>query len=127
MKEGKAVSQPRWVKPLGRRLQKLMDEHDWSQETVMRNAIRDVSTKTVSNILRGRDGYADYAPSGKSIRAVFSAFGDKGVEALRLQGLDDQADLLEKELGERTIDANIEQIVRQVIRDHRDEVEKWMR
>lgn len=106
------MSRPRWVRPLGKQLQSLMDERDWSQETVMKHATSKVSTKTVSNILRGRDGTPDYTPRGDSVRAVFSAFGVKGVEALREVGLDEWANMLAAELQEAEFDGALREVMR---------------
>lgn len=111
------MSRPRWVKPLGRKLQALMDERDWSQETVMKHAISAVSTKTVSNIVRGRDGSPDYTPRGESVRAVFSAFGERGAQALEEVGLVEWAAMLRRDLDETRFDERLQEVMQAFIND----------
>lgn len=101
---------PKWVPRVSKKLRELMDARDWSQEDVMRKASSEVSTKTVSNVLRGKDGTPDYTPRGDSVRALFSAFGQDGVNALREVGLPEWAGMLEQELDDIKLDAIIRQL-----------------
>lgn len=115
------MTKPKRVETVGTKLKELIGAHDYSQEDVAHQARVQgfkVSTKTVSNILRGRDGSPDYAPRGDTIRSVFAAFGNKGVEALRQAGREDLADILEVELHDKAV-ANF-------VRDNQELLRKLM-
>lgn len=97
------MAKPKWVEAIGDELERLMEERDWSADTVVRHASTRISSKTVSNVRRGRDGSPDYAPRGESVRAVFSAFGEAGIQALRKAGRDDWAEMLESQLDDQKL------------------------
>lgn len=68
------MSQPSWVKPLGKLIFVMRKERTWTQQQLA--TLAGVSPKTISNLERGQKDGNGYQPFGRTARQVLAAFGE---------------------------------------------------